>query len=44
MQVECQLVYISPEQLIGKPKFRRLCQSECYAKILVAFVMTRLTV
>ena len=39
LQGECQLVYISPEQLIGNSKFRTLCQSECYTKKLVALVI-----
>ena len=34
-----QLVYISPEQLIGNPKYRTMCQSEIYVEKLVAFVV-----
>ena len=34
-----QLVYISPEQLIGNPKYRSMCQSEVYVENLVALVI-----
>ena len=39
IQGKCQLVFISPEQLIGNPKFCTMCQSQCYTKKLVAFVI-----
>ena len=32
-------MYISPEQLIGNPRYRTMCQSEVYAKKLVGLVI-----
>ena len=34
-----QLVFISPEQLIGRAKFRCMCQNEVYTERLVALVI-----
>ena len=34
-----QLVYISPEQLIGNPRYRTMCRSEIYIEKLVALVI-----
>lgn len=34
-----QLVFISPEQLICKERFRSMCKSDCYAEKLVALVV-----
>ena len=34
-----QLVYINPEQLIGNPRYRTMCQSEVYAENLVGLVI-----
>ena len=33
------LVFISPEQLIGRERFRSMCQNECYLEKLVALVI-----
>lgn len=34
-----QLVFISPEQLISRERFRSMCMNECYTERLVAFVV-----
>ena len=34
-----QLVFISPELLIGREKFRWMCQNEIYTERLVALVI-----
>ena len=34
-----QLVFISPEQLICKERFRSMCKSDCYTEKLVALVV-----